>query len=62
MAKVEIVKTTNFRNNIIMFLVWAGLAYLFASIAIDRGLIWYAPFFGFLYLAVKKAIDLAKKR
>jgi hypothetical protein len=62
MAKVEVVNQVNTKKTLVRVLVYAALTYLFASIAIDRGLIWYVPFFLFAYLALKNLYSLVSRK
>ncbi|MDQ3093619.1 MAG: hypothetical protein M3Q70_00370 [bacterium] len=62
MAKVEIKQESNVQKNLVIFVVGAIVSYALASIAIDRGMIWYFPTFAAIYITLRALYKLIRRK
>ncbi|MDQ2973647.1 MAG: hypothetical protein M3Q79_04180 [bacterium] len=62
MAKVEIKQVNNTQKNLVIFVVGVIVSYALASIAIDRGMIWYFPTFAVMYLTLRSLYKLILRK
>ncbi len=61
MAKVEIKKGSP-KSSPLKLIIYVLATYVFATVAIDRGLVWYFPLFIFLGLTLREVWRFSHKK